>query len=142
MLINSDGETKEYLFISPYDARKEKWYGKRLTPAEASQKSGINNVMVNSSLPAKVDGALNPNFAPIWRDQKVYLDLDREIKIADSTSTHEYQETLKAAYPGLVFADAYPLITTLRLRKSVREIAELRSAIRSTQFRHPPFGPR
>jgi Xaa-Pro aminopeptidase len=43
-------------------------------------------------------------------------------------------ETLKAAYPGLVFADAYPLITTLRLRKSVREIAELRSAIRSTHL--------
>jgi Xaa-Pro aminopeptidase len=134
LLINSDGELKEYLFISPYDARKEKWYGKRLTPEEAQQISGINNVMVNSSLPAKVDGALNPNFAQYGEMKKVYLDLDREIKIADSTSTHEYQATLKAAYPGLVMADAYPLITTLRLRKSVREIAELRSAIRSTHL--------
>jgi Xaa-Pro aminopeptidase len=134
MLINSDGEMKEFLFIAPFDARKEKWYGKRLTSEEATSISGINNVMVNTSLPAKVDGTLNPNYLQYGEIHKAYLDLDREIKIADSTSTREYMETLKAAYPGLVFADAYPLITTLRLRKSVREIAELRSAIRSTHL--------
>ena len=134
MLINSDGEMKEFLFIAPFDARKEKWYGQRLTSEEATSISGINNVMVNTSLPAKVDGTLNPNYLQYGEIHKAYLDLDREIKIADSTSTREYMETLKAAYPGLVFADAYPLITTLRLRKSVREIAELRSAIRSTHL--------
>ena len=134
MLINTDGEMKEFLFILPFDERKAKWYGKRLTSLEATQISGISNVMVNSALPAKVDGALNPNFLEYGEIHKVYLDLDREIKIADSTSTHEYGNTLKTAYPDLVFADAYPLITTLRLRKSVREIAELRSAIRSTHL--------
>jgi len=30
--------------------------------------------------------------------------------------------------------DAYPFLTTLRLRKSIREVAEIRSAIRSTQY--------
>jgi hypothetical protein len=68
MLINTDGEMKEFLFISPFDERKAKWYGKRLTPEEATQISGLTNVMVNSSLPAKVDGALNPEFPRIWRD--------------------------------------------------------------------------
>jgi Xaa-Pro aminopeptidase len=134
LLINADGEMKEYLFISPFDARKEKWYGKRLTPEEATAITGINNVLVNSALPAKVDGALNLDIAQYGEIQKAYVDLDREIKIADSTSTHEYVATLKAAYPGLIVSDAYPLITTLRLRKSVREIAELRSAIRSTHL--------
>jgi Xaa-Pro aminopeptidase len=134
ILINSDGETKEFLFVSPYDERKEKWYGRRLTLAEATQKSGCANVLVNTSLPAKVDATLNPQFAQFGEIKKVYLDLDREVKIADATSTHEYQKTLETAYKDLVIADGYPLITTLRLRKSVREVAELRSAIRSTQF--------
>lgn len=134
ILVNSDGELKEFLFTSPFDERKEKWYGKRLTPEEATTISGITNVLVNSSLPAKVDGALNPNFDQFGELKKVYLDLDREIKIADGTSTHEYLSTLKAAYPNVSVADAYPLITSLRLRKTPREIAELRSAIKATKL--------
>lgn len=134
VVINSDGEVKEFVFVSPYDERKEKWYGRRLTPQEAGSISGCANVLVNSSLPAKVDSILNANIAQYGEIKKVYLDMDREIKIADSTSTHEYKSTLETAYKDTAFADAYPLITTLRLRKSIREVAELRSAIRSTMF--------
>lgn len=134
LIINSAGEEKEFLFLSPYDERKEKWYGRRLTPEEGTGISGIANVLVNSSLSAKVDATLNPSYFQFGEIKKVYIDLDKEIKIADSTSTHEYQKTLEAAYKGIQVMDAYPLLTTLRLRKSIREIAEMRSAIRSTQY--------
>jgi Xaa-Pro aminopeptidase len=134
VLINSDGDDKEFLFIAPFDERKEKWYGKRLKTEEAQNLSGLNNVLVNSNLAAKVDEVLNPTLATYGEIKRVYLDLDREIKIADSTSTKEYKDTLAAVYPGLTLGNAYPLITTLRLKKSVREIAELQSAIASTHL--------
>src|SRR5574344_2442621 len=46
LMINSEGENKEFLFVSPYDERKEKWYGKRLSLEEAGQRAGLNNVLV------------------------------------------------------------------------------------------------
>ncbi len=133
ILVNSYGEMKEFLFISPYDERKEKWYGKRLTPAEASKISGVNNIQIIDSLTAKIDEILNPQYFVYGEIKKIYIDLDNEIKIADEMTTRDLKKTLEATYSNVAVSDAYPFITTLRLRKSVREIAELRSAINTTQ---------
>jgi len=134
LLAKTMGETKEFLFILPFDANKEKWYGKRLTPEEAREKSGLRNVLMVESFEGKVNNILNPSFQEFGDVRKIYLDLDREIKIAEATSTHEYAKTLKAVFPGLEVADFYPLVTTLRLRKSLAEVAELKSAIASTKI--------
>ncbi len=134
LLVNSYGEMKEFLFISPFDERKEKWYGKRLTPQEATKISGLKNVQIIDSLTAKIDEILNPKFQVYGEINKLYLDLDREIKIADDMTTRDQKRTLETTYNDVVISDAYPLITTLRLRKSVTEIAELRSAIDTTQI--------
>lgn len=134
LLVNSYGEMKEFLFISPFDERKEKWYGKRLTPQEASKISGLKNVQIIDSLTAKVDEVLNPKYAVFGEVNKLYLDLDREIKIADEMTTKDFKKTIEATYQNIAVSDAYPLLTTLRLRKSTREIAELRSAIDTTQI--------
>lgn len=133
ILVNSYGEMKDFLFISPYDERKEKWYGKRLTPEEASKISGIQNVQVIDSLSAKMDEILNPSMYIFGEIRKLYLDLDREIKIGEETTTLDEKKIAEATYHDVVVSDAYPLITTLRLRKSTREIAELRSAIEFTK---------
>lgn len=134
LLVNSYGEMKEFLFISPFDERKEKWYGKRLTPQEATKISGLKNIQIIDSLTAKIDEILNPKFQVYGEINKLYLDLDREIKIADDMTTRDQKRTLETTYNDVVISDAYPLITTLRLRKSVTEIAELRSAIDTTQI--------
>ena len=91
-MVNAYGERKTFLFISPFDKNKEKWYGKRLTPKEASDISGINNVVKDLI-----------------------------------ASLHE-------KYPSLKIKDAYPLVTTLRLRKSPAEIEEFRKAIKITKL--------
>lgn len=134
LLINSEGEQKEFLFVSPFDERKEKWYGKRLTFEEAESLSGIHNVLVNSSFQSKLDATLSSKVAQYGEVSTLYLDLDREVKIADETYTRDYLSTVSKAYDGLAILDAYPLITTLRLRKSTAEIQEFRSAIRTTHI--------
>ena len=132
LLLNSEGEMKAFLFISPYDERKEKWYGKRLKSEEASAISGISNVMTNISLPAKLDLILGED--AYGEVSRVYLDLDREIKIADDTDTREMKRILENTYSDIIVNDAFPLITTLRLRKSAREVEEFREAIRVTKL--------
>ena len=134
ILVNSEGERREFLFVSPFDPVKEKWYGKRLTPQEATAKSGIRNVLLNNALTAKVDSALSDKFYEFGEIHTVYLDLEKEQKIAEATTTHEYQDSLLKIYPGLAVLDCYPLIVKLRLVKSENEINELRAAIRHTQL--------
>lgn len=134
VLINSDGELREFLFILPFDERKEKWYGKRLKPEEAASISGIRNVLQRSGLEAKIVQMFDPASSQYGDIETLYLDLDEEIKIGSGTTTRDYKDTILAAYPRLKVADAYPLVTELRLRKSAREIAALRSAIASTQL--------
>lgn len=134
VLVNSEGEQKEFLFVSPYDERKEKWYGKRLTTAEASSKSGIQNVLINSSLEAKLQQIISPEIGEYGNIRRLYIDLDNEIKVAEDTTTKDLGRTFKGAYPDLEIQDAYPLITTLRLRKSAQEITALREAIENTRL--------
>lgn len=133
ILVNSDGEQKEFLFISPFDERKEKWYGKRLTPEEASEISGIRNVLLNDSTESKIQQILSPDIQEYGAINLFYLDLDKEIKVAEDTTTNDLSNTLSLAYPEVKILDAYPLITTLRLRKSASEIALLKEAVEITK---------
>lgn len=134
IIVNSDGEIKEFLFVSPYEPIKEKWYGKRLTIAEASKISGIANVQVNTAMNAKVAAILDPVLSQYGDIENVYIDLEPEIKIADETSTLHFRDRLVSQYPGVEIIDAYALITTLRLRKSQKEIELFRSAIEATKI--------
>ncbi|MCI2111530.1 MAG: Xaa-Pro peptidase family protein [Bacilli bacterium] len=134
LLAKTMGETKEFLFILPFDESKEKWYGKRLSVEEARERSGIHNILMSESFEGKINGILNPAFQEFGDVRKIYLDRDREIKIAEATSTHEYEKTLLTVFPKLEVLDLYPLVTTLRLVKSDNEINELRSAISSTKL--------
>lgn len=133
LLINSDGEMQEFLFILPYDAKKEKWYGKRLTPLEASAKSGINNCLLSNTIASKIEAIFSPSIRQYGEVNELYLDLDREIKIADEMSTRKYKEQFSVLFPEVKVRDCYPLITTLRLRKSSSEVNELREAISITK---------
>ena len=133
LLLKSDGECKEFLFISPFDPVKEKWYGRRLTLEEASLSSGIHNVLVNSQLTARIDQYLggSEDYAPAKR---VYLDLDREIKIAADTFTTDMAKTLAEKYPNLGVIDIKEMIFALRYVKSKAEIDEFRKAVAFTKL--------
>ncbi len=134
LLINSDGEMQEFLFILPFDAKKEKWYGKRLTPLEANVTSGLSNILMSNTLSGKIETIFNPSIRQYGEVNVLYLDLDREIKIADDTTTKEYQKQFSLLFKDVAVKDCYPLITTLRLRKSMNEVNELRSAINTTKL--------
>lgn len=134
LLLKADGERKEFLFILPFDRNKERWYGKRLTPEEAGEKSGIRNVLLTPTLSSKLDMVLNPDIREYGEIETLFLDLDREIKIAPNESTKTFKEKAQLKYPTIHIMDIYPAITKLRLKKSVHEIAEFRGAVASTKI--------
>ncbi len=134
MLVKSGGERREYLFISPYDETKEKWYGRRLTPQEAYLASGVRNVLLNASLPARLSALLKAEEGIYGSVKHVYLDMEKEQKIAESTDIDDEKEALEKAYGVSSFLDAYPILVKQRLRKSEAEIALLRSAIATTRL--------
>ena len=134
LLIKSGGEEKEYLMILPFDPVKEKWYGKRLTPAEASTISGVRNVLLDSALASRVETLLTGNFSDFPAISTVYLDLEKEQKIGEGMDIEDYRHSLEVLSPRLRVEDIYSSIIALRLVKSDNEIAELRSAIEATKI--------
>lgn len=133
LMIKCDGEEREYLLISPFDPVKEKWYGRRLTPEEASAKSGIRNILMNTALSSRVETTLTGNFSDFPAIKKVYLDLEKEQKLAEGTYVEDYRKSLEVLCENLTVIDAYPLIVSQRMVKSPNEVAELRDAIEATK---------
>ena len=133
LLIKSDGEEREYLLISPFDPVKEKWYGKRLTPAEATTISGVRNVLLNSALSSRVESTLTGNFSDFPAIRTLYLDLEKEQKVGEDTDIEDYRRSLEVLRSDLEVIDAYPLIVGLRRNKSENEVNELRVAIEVTK---------
>ena len=134
ILVKSEGERREYLFISPFDETKEKWYGKRLTTQEAYLASGVRNVLINNALLARLDGILGGKSSYFGTIKHVYLDMEKEQKIAEEMGIAEEMEVLDDRYEIASFLDAYPLLVKQRLIKSPAEIAELKEAIATTRL--------
>lgn len=134
MLVKSEGERREYLFISPFDETKEKWYGKRLAPQEAYLASGVKNVLMNASLPARLSAAFSfrdPVYGPV---KNVYLDFEKEQKIALDTDIDDEKEALRKEFGVTSILDSYPILTKMRLKKSDAEIEMLKQAIETTRL--------
>lgn len=134
MLVENQGERKEYLFVLPFDPVKAKWYGKRLSLEEAHSISGIRNILLNHSLEARVHGELSGSFSDFGTVDKIYIDHDPELKIADDTTTLDYAKKLLSCFPGLTLMDARPLIVPLRLKKSRAELEAYEKAVESTRL--------
>ncbi len=134
VLIKADGEEREFLLVSPFDPVKEKWYGKKLTVEEASQLSGIRNVVLNTALASRVESAISGNFSDFGPIHRIYLDMEEEHKIAQGMYMEDYRKTLLALCKSLEIYNAYEMIVELRQVKSPNEIAELRAAIEATKI--------
>jgi len=132
LLIKTDGEEREYLFVPPFDERKEKWYGKRLSLNQAKEISNVNNVLTINAFQGKLDSALNHSIQEFGLIENAYFDFDKEIKVADSSYVSDFIKTIQTAYPYISIIDLLPILTKMRLIKSEGEIAELRKAIEAT----------
>ena len=133
LLINSEGLHREFLFIPPFDPAKEKWYGKRINIEEARELSGCRNVLFTTSLEARIDSALSGSFGDFGDIKKVYLDLEKELKIGEDNTTEHYRASLLQAYQGIDVFNIYPILVKQRMVKSKQEVDEISQAIEFTR---------
>lgn len=134
LVIKSDGIITEFLFISEYDENKEKWTGKRLKNEDACKISGINNVLYLNTFDAQLSMILNKKTHTFGVFDKVYLDLEAEIKVAERTTTREIMEKMQDKYKDLRFFDIYQTLCDLRGIKSAQEVEEVKEAVAKTKI--------
>lgn len=132
MLVKADGETSTYLFIDEKDIKKEQWIGFKLTDDEAREISNIENVCLRSSFEGKLSVALSKGMTHFGEIKKIYLDLEKELKIDECKSTNEFKNELLAKYPSIQVEDVYDKIMKLRIIKSPAEIELIKDAIHTT----------
>ena len=133
LLIKNDGEKLTYLFVDEKDEKIEKWIGYKLTLKEAREISGIENVAVRTTFEGKMLAFFETNDSTREKISKFYLDLEPELKIAESKSTVSYKRELEVVHQ-LEVADVHDLIGSLRKIKSEAEIELLREAIATTDL--------
>lgn len=133
MMVKADGEIQTFLFIDPKDEKVEKWLGIKLSTDEAYQISGINNVLMRGSLASKIDVALK-DMTFFGEINKVYLDLEKELKIEECTSTNDFAKMLKENYPSIEIEDIHDKMSLLRMVKSKAEVEMIKEAIHTTEI--------
>ncbi len=132
MIVKADGEVSTYLFIDERDEKKEKWTGFRLTEDEAREISGIDNVCVRSAFEGKIMAALSKGMTHFGEINKIYLDLEKELKIDECKSTNEFKEEIRAKHPNVLVNDIHDTIMKFRMIKSPAEIELIKDAIHTT----------
>ena len=124
-----NGVKEEYLFIETVSEVEEKWTGKRMSKEEATQISGIKNVLPESELRKTLgQWLLNDRF------ENAYFDFERGSYNHPDTAQILFAKELKRQYPFLHVQNIYQNITALRLIKSEEEIANMRTAIEKTRL--------
>ena len=134
LLVKAEGESKVYLFIDEKDEKVEKWIGIKLTHEQAKEMSGIENVLTRSAFDGKVDVSLSQNIGHFGEIKTVYLDLEKELKIAECKSTNEYYGEIKQKYSHVSVEDIHDIIMKMRMVKSPAEIELIKDAINTTDI--------
>ena len=128
LAVNKGGEIEETLFIHPKDPMAERWNGYRISHEEASEHSGIANVMDLEKFDEVLGGILEAgSISALW------YDFDRFDEGRKDAPQNKHSESIGSAHPGLVMKNAYPEICKARTIKDAGEISEIREALTITR---------
>ncbi len=127
---DSNGETTERMYILPPDAHAERWTGRRVKPAEATDISGVADIRSTTAFGTDVHGLLAGGHYSlrVGHYEHLYLDLYRA-DIADrDRPAQKFLRLAQQEYPFLKIENANSLVRKLRLIKTPEEIEVYRKA--------------
>jgi Xaa-Pro aminopeptidase len=118
-----DATRREILFIKNPSPEMVVWYGHRLTKEQATEISGIENVMFVESLEATLHDV-------ILNAQNIYLHFPENPRMRVTHSTQEFRliKKLKEEYPLHTYKRLAPILYPLRMVKQAEEFTALRKA--------------
>ena len=124
---DSQGWVTEKVFLLPPDPMAERWTGRRISPDEAAERSGIGQV----GFAAELAGELH-QMAAKGNYEYLYLDLYRADPADRDTPAHRLLKRAADHYPFLKIENANALIRRLRTIKQPCEIEAMRQAEKIT----------
>lgn len=119
----ADGSVAERVYVLPPDAHAERWTGRRLTPAETSEKSGIADVRPLDKFDIEMHALLTGG-----QYENIYLDLYRASAADVDRPSHGMLRRVQKEYPFMNVMNANALVRKLRLIKQPCEIEAMRRA--------------
>jgi len=128
LLSKLEGRTESILFIEEPNYDIEKWVGRKMTKAQATEISGIDNIQY---LPAFESGLNRMIYSTKY--DRVFLDLARMAFEGERTAGMLFTDKIKKNYPDLEVKNVHKFMCELRMYKTDFEISEMRKAIALTQ---------
>ena len=131
MALKKDAETvEERLYILPSDPMAERWTGRRLKPAEASDLSGVRDIRLISAWKTDLHTILAGGHYSTRAGgyEGLYLDLYRADPLDRNRPAHDLLPLIRSDYPYMQIKNANALLRKLRLIKAPCEIEAVRRA--------------
>jgi Xaa-Pro aminopeptidase len=122
------GEVRERLLIDRYDEHYAKWVGTQLSPEEASEISGVEDVAFNENVPARIDKLLGKK-----QLQTIWLDFPLDGISGLTGARNGLAGRLASAYPHLRIGRLSEEVFRLRMIKEPGELERMRKAIELTR---------
>ncbi len=130
ILVKKDGEAKDTLVIERFDEMMAKWVGAKMLPAEATEISGIENIVMDDEKWSAIHRILAYQFDHSEKVQ-VYVDLTKQ-EMEQVTPAYAFVGELTAKYPHVEINNAASMLTELRIVKEDGEVEQIRKAIHVT----------
>ena len=124
---HTNPDYREILFIKNPSPEMIIWYGHRLSKEQASQISGIKNVMFTEQLDSILQDIM-------VNSQKVYLHLPENprMKVTHKTQEIRFAKKLKKEYPFHTFKRLAPILYPMRMVKHNEELKAIKKACEIT----------
>ncbi|MFA7367653.1 MAG: aminopeptidase P N-terminal domain-containing protein, partial [Bacilli bacterium] len=133
IMVKGKEKTFTYLFIDEYDELQAKWVGKTLTSNEATDISGIDEVLFNKDFNKTFSSFINPHRRSVVIADKIYLDLERRVGVDSIGQGLAFSKDIKKQYPEISLLNNYHIIVSLRMIKEDDEIRVIKKSIETTK---------
>jgi Xaa-Pro aminopeptidase len=118
------GALTETIYLKRFDEAEAKWVGAELAEDEARNISAVENFGFADRFEDAAAALIGGGTV-----KSVFLDLENASFSACPTAGVAFAVRLKASFPAVNVADAYPVFGGLRARKSPEEIKNMRRAV-------------
>lgn len=119
---------RETMFILPKDPMAERWTGRRLSPDEVREKSGVENIEYVKDFENRFTRLVTSS-----RYTAIYLDFDKLTKNEPDSEAYELSNEVKRLYPYINIRNLQPFLKSQRTIKKPCEIEAMKKAQKITR---------
>lgn len=134
VMVKSNKEAKEYLFIAESDPLKAKWVGSSISKDDARMISGINEIKYLKSFSGFIHNLFNYSRKGEVKTWSLYLDLERNAYFKHPYPGLAFSLDFKKEYPEIAILNVYPYVVEMRMCKKEEEIEKIKESINATKI--------